>query len=244
MGPDYPHLANAPIVEAIIDVEFSNLEQISWDSMGHLAEVLSSGYPDRTARTMQSLTALLPASEMETGRFPGAPNSLLLRSEDLKRAIQLRHDGVSFHQFQPYEDWGNFSHVAIRDWTTCQAVLGLHNLNTLTVSFLNRFHVRADTSLGTWLQIYPALPEELETGHLQTLMSTSLTLPEGRGHLTLFVEPIDERAHVVTLECRAESSEPSIPASADLRSHLEGLRRIKNQLFFAAVTPAQRRLWE
>jgi uncharacterized protein (TIGR04255 family) len=111
------YLRNAPILEAVIDLQVKFPESFSQSQIRSAAERLKGEYPRLEER--RSIEAKMTIqkgrgsfSPPQTSKFAG----LFLKSQDSKQVAQLRMDGFAFSRLKPYTNWEEVSREAWRLW--------------------------------------------------------------------------------------------------------------------------------
>ena len=233
------HLRNAPIMEAIIDIQFDGSEASIPDLSLDLA-----GYSKPESISMMAVS--IRASEHELEKHTG-PRHIGYRyvSEDEKHILQIRNDGFTFSQLNPYTDWRDFSQSARPLWATISPLHGAGRAKRIAVRYINRL-LAPYSSEGTivFKDFYsnaPDLPYNVEAD-VQHYLTRMVIAPN---RLAGSVAVINQ-----TIEGKPE--EGCLPLILDIDVYVEGtdfalddpavwellaeLRVIKNDIFKGTMT--------
>src|ERR1700721_3122538 len=103
-----PRYANAPIIEAIIDIRVRMPKNASFEQLKNAQVGVSAAFP---------IAENLHESIVAFGQGPGpfdqelqrrTRSSPVFKSQDGRRIWQSRLDGFTFSQLKPYDTWNDF----------------------------------------------------------------------------------------------------------------------------------------
>ena len=152
------HFDKAPIVEAIVGIDFEETLPIEvLETLKVLGETLKPDYP-----TVENLTfgeykiqVGSPVSQIETqiGYF--------FKSADGLQVVHAKRNGFGFSRLKPYQSWGEFIAEAKRTWGIYRSVLGAASLAKFSVRYINKLTWPSDGKIEDYLAVYPHIPEGL-----------------------------------------------------------------------------------
>lgn len=136
---EYPHLSNAPIAEAVIDFRVKLPSDFKLDAFQPLRTQLAKDYPGfEEERVIQQMIKHEPGSAAEVStRFSGIHGYRFL-SNDSKNVAQLRRDGFTFSQLNPYTRWDDVFAEAWRLWGLYIKAAKPLEVSRIAVRYINR----------------------------------------------------------------------------------------------------------
>ncbi|HET6878710.1 MAG TPA: TIGR04255 family protein, partial [Pirellulales bacterium] len=151
----FPHLPNAPIVEAVIQWVARAGKTLAPDEIRQQLSERLPDYPD-----CQPQRALLLEAQFDvvgSSRHSQQDTWLGFRctSGDKLHIFQFNRDGVVFSRLKPYETWEVFSREAMRVWRIFAAIAQPTEIERLGVRFINRIAPIAVSDLATYLKRPP-----------------------------------------------------------------------------------------
>jgi uncharacterized protein (TIGR04255 family) len=165
---------NAPIVEALIDIQVDNAKNTKLDEVAELAESLKEEFPTRLP-----LHQLQMGFQISPGTDPEISNkqqTLGYRLDRPGRALQFRTTGFSYSHLPPYSDWTTFSAEAEKYWSIYTSKIGSIGANRIAVRMINRLPVSTDMRLENCLNFYPTLPDSLPSDAQSLFMQLQLPM--------------------------------------------------------------------
>src|SRR5689334_7230430 len=99
-----PHLANAPITEALLDIQVQLPTRIKLGQLEAMHREIRDRYPNRRTRKRVEVNVQLE-SEVPVATPSPREDGYLFQSGDGKRIVQARLDGFTFNQLKPYDTW-------------------------------------------------------------------------------------------------------------------------------------------
>lgn len=157
---EFEHLKNAPIDEAVIDFRIATDEAGLLDRLAEFADSLEDAYPQKgTQRVFEGQIHIgddAPQLESASGSVFG----FIVQSEDGKKVLQAQHQGMTFSQRKPYQDWDALFEEAWRLWALYLEAARPESVTRIATRFVNRL----------------ALPREFSTDDYFT---TPISLPSG-----------------------------------------------------------------
>ena len=97
---------NAPIVEAIFDVQMELPQNIGIPELEAFCKIFSAAYPEKKARRkFAGKFEVKDNAEPSAETFNLGMAGILNWSPNHKQALQVRLDGFSFSRLKPYEKW-------------------------------------------------------------------------------------------------------------------------------------------
>ncbi|MDE2804229.1 MAG: TIGR04255 family protein [Gemmatimonadota bacterium] len=231
---EHPHLARAPIREALIDLRVRLAPEFSQDTLRTLADELAAHYPN--VGPISQYQGQIQIGDEGPVTVQKGPLLLgyRLESEDGRHVAQIRVDGFTFSRLAPYESWDRMIDHAWVVWERYTDATNPMGIERIATRFINRIPLAASGQLGEVFSMPPRVPD----GTIDALLFRYQLAPrEGvTGIVTLATEDSAEPSMVLDIDCFVRRSLPSDEET--LRRHLPQLRDAKNRIFFGSLTPA------
>ena len=243
------HLRNAPLREALIDIQFD--ERLTVSAIDRFVASVSNQYPKRVDvfETVFGIHVDGSPSEVETSR---SAIGRRLEADNRPYVVQCRMTGFTVSRLSPYGMWDELRTEASELWDQFQAEVGRLEVNRIAVRYVNEINVPLPmVDFGEYFVCPPQVPEGL---------------PQAMGgFLTRVVVPDDEHncISVVTqamdgppLEGRTGASITVLldidvfrqgrldPVRGDMWMRLDQLREQKNRMFFGHLTEKTVEMYE
>lgn len=238
------HLSKAPITEAVLDVWTSGV-QVSAHELRAFHEAIAKRFP--VVETRRSMVGQFGFAASGSSQASASVQDLgvLVRSEDGLDAAQARVDGFTVNRLKPYQTWTALRELAVGLWPTYLEVARPEAVRKLSLRFINQINLPITApplrieDVGRYLNVSPGRlePERQELDGFLVRAAFRAGDPEIRSLVTVlseaptsggvpFLLDID-----VSREGRWAIDDPSIWAL------LDEMRTMKNELFFASITP-------
>lgn len=144
-----PHLSNAPIREAIIDIQVKFPNIIPASRIEEFGDIISEDYPDRRAR--RSATVKIRAGKEADVEKEEKLLGYLFRSKDNHQIIQARVDGFTFSRLKPYKTWEQLRGEAYRLWKKYVKHFKPKSIERVATRFINELVLEAPANLSDYL---------------------------------------------------------------------------------------------
>jgi uncharacterized protein (TIGR04255 family) len=251
---EFPKLARAPIVEAVIT--FAGRARAEWtkEAMAQRIHDAMSGYPSAQhmnhARVHFNLE--FQQREMPTSGIAPSPKAsaedfgwvgLRLVSADEKQVVTVTRDTLSISRLTPYEGWGALCAEALRLWRIHRDLAGVDSIEQMQTRFINRLEVPVpDFSPGEYFTGFGTQPAGMIAGpflhqdalHFPALASYQINLVRTFDAQAMLVGTPQAIPLIVLLE--ALNPEPIPSDDATIERRLAEMHWLKNYAFFHSVT--------
>jgi len=240
MPRDWPHLPNAPITEALIDIRAELPPHISIDDLSNMRELVKDNYPTvKKRRTLEASFQFHEEADPEQ-KIQYSRDGFLFWSADERQVVQSRMDGFTFSRLKPYERWANLRTEGRRLWDLYVQTTQPLRVTRIALRYIDRIELPLPFSdFREWLvtipQVAPTLPNRL-AGFLMRLV-----IPFGDGGITALVtQSLEVGAHKnslpLILDIDVSIAKTYAVGSEEMWETLEELRDVKNQVFFDSIT--------
>lgn len=237
------HLANPPIIEAVLDIDCDlppGQELLSLEAKA--CAIFEVDYPHVQRRSAQRF-------EIEA-RDEGPPATsshyeveafLFLKSEN-EQIVQVRDRGFSFNRLTPYEGFDKYLPEIERTWRLYAEFARPTKVSALRLRYINRIEVPVESGhveLDAYFKAGTQLPSVAGTRFAGFLNQYSL-VEQDTGHnakIVLAAQDIVDEKLVVILDIRVASETAIEPENwEEIQSVLLSLRMLKNNVFVDMIT--------
>jgi uncharacterized protein (TIGR04255 family) len=241
-GDRYPHLPNAPIIEAVIDWRVKLPPKTEITSLKKVGELFGPEYVfSEEERKFQFGIRQAAGVEAQLSSRQLGTSGYRFRSKDGLEIATLSQTGFSFSRLKPYTDWNSVFSEAKRFWDIYRTNCQVEEVSRIAARYVNRILFPLPVEdLGQYLTAPARRPPELP----QTLASLLLRLvlhdpPTGIfTSVTQVIEgqPVDGQLPFI-LDIDAYIVKTIRPdADIEITSAFTSLREMKNRVFFATLT--------
>ena len=239
---EFPHLAAAPIVEAVI--HWRACAQNDWQRE-ELRQELARRLPDYPEQKEQheiqlELDAQLDKDAEPTATRHGGWSGFRHLTPDKLNIAQFKREGFVFSRLRPYQNWEVLENEARRLWQIFVELAAPSEVSRLGVRFINRIALGAEQDLGEYLVDPPSRPLGLPLRGF--LYQSTLDVPDHnlRVNIVKTLQGTDSggsgQAGLI-LDIDVFTSRPVMCDEAAMNDVLPKMRRLKNAVFFALITP-------
>lgn len=239
LSESFPHLVNAPIVEAVINWQ-AKIER-PWDAVRFRTELAEKfpEYPDPKSQELIRLKAQLKGGDLSTEVDRDQRKGFRLTSADKRHVVQFNPGGVVFSRLRPYEDWDRFSSEAKRFWSVFEELTGCIEIQRLGVRFINRVNLQVGESVEKFLRSPPGSLEPLGLYSERFLYQSTFPVLGWPYKITIgqAIEPTTtpgaDRELIVDID--VFTTQP-IQSPSDREPNLTRMRCLKDKAFFSLFT--------
>lgn len=237
------HLDNAPIIEAVLDIDC--VLPVSFqlqDVEGAARDSLRGEYPKFRTQFLLQHSVKHPADGPAEVSGSKALQALQFLKEDEKQLVQLRRNGFSFNRLTPYDSLDAYLPEIERTWNAYRELAGPTSVRRISLRYINRLLFPVDGGslrLSDHLRQAPQLPEGPKlafTGFLHKHQAVE----EGTGNKVAIViasQPVVNDELPVILDITASRDCRLQPDRWDeIRDAVLALRSLKNLVFKRSLT--------
>lgn len=237
------HLANPPIVEAVLDIDCDlppghNLTSLETEAR----DIFGGTYPRFRRRYSQEFKFEAREDDPpETSSHYGVEAFQFLKSGN-EQLVQVRDKGFSFNRLTPYEGFERYLTEIERTWCLYLRLARPTKVSALRLRYINRIEVpaegrsvRMDTYFNAGTQL-PSVAGVLFTGFLNQYSAVE-PVTGNKAKIVMTAQEIVEDKLPVILDIRVASETSVEPEDWDIiLSKLLSLRMLKNQIFADMIT--------
>jgi uncharacterized protein (TIGR04255 family) len=253
-----PQYANAPIVEAVIDLRIVQPDGLSVSDLQSLVEENAEKYPaveEMYRYQEEGYVGQADAPIRQENQY--WHNGFRCISGDRRRVFYASLDGLAFSMLAPYEGWTRFSVEARRLWEAYRLITAATSVTRIAVRYINRIDIPlresdSTASLEDYIRVYPELPSDFPpNGGPMNMYFLQVQVPQRDIGSLLVINSTpqptaNERVISITLDFDLFRQRLEDPWEADndesIWGFLESLHERKNEVFEASITDLTRRL--
>lgn len=240
----YPHLTNAPIAEAVIEIRVRLSRPVGQDDFDAFKNRLIDQFPK--AQSIRYVASHLHFDGDEQIKNDTSTSLIGVRLDDEVGhwVVQAKSDGLAVSRLPPYESWNGLLEKLRLVWPAYVEIFEPEMVLRLGVRYINRVPLpeTENVDLDTVLTGAPKIPPELPQTLTQFVTRVVLPIPADGIVLTVLqsleATPGDidgRRAHVV-LDIDAACEQALSPNAPEIWGRLGALRSAKNMAFFGSLT--------
>ena len=244
---EYPTFPNAPIVEAILDIQVDLPEGVTLEQVDSFQQHVKERFPEREERSKGE--ALLKFSEQGPSLEAASSNLIgyLYRSKSTGKIAQARLDGFTFNKLKPYEDWDAIRSESQELWDIYRGIVRPLRIKRIALRYINRIELPLPFKdfkdyILTIPEIAPVLPQALE----HFLMRLVIPNPE-IGATAVINEVMEDQTEQQRLPLILDIDVFKITSyqedSNAIWEDFERLRSFKNEIFFNSITEKTKELF-
>lgn len=242
MSNKYPHLNNAPIVEALIDIKYKLSDNFDLNLFKKFAEKKQSIF--KTSKLIRELEAeIIRGEEINKLSHKDELVGYRLISNDGKKILGLQKKNFTFSILKPYTNWKDLVNQAKEYWTKINKIIEAEHIHRVAVRYINNLNIKPPINefsdyLTSPPTIHPNLPQAVSS------FLTRIVLPNPEKKITA----------IITQSLTSGDYSKSVPIILDIDvfqinnkgyneleiwQTLEIIRDYKNDIFFNSITKRQ-----
>jgi uncharacterized protein (TIGR04255 family) len=233
------HLSHAPITEALVDFRAAPTTALEEPRiLDRLKSALADRYPKHSERRAFELE-IRTGHAAEPKRTDKGFHGHFFESGDGRDIAQFRVDGFTHNRLAPYTEWETVTSEALRLWAIYVDVAHPLSVSRVGVRYINMVPVSAREDVATMLTRVPEAPAGV-VGDLQSFLTRVETADAASTRRVITTQalgpgmPPENRGLVIDIDA-FQMGDFGV-ASTGLRPILDGLRQLKNAVFFGSIT--------
>ena len=241
------YLANAPIVEAIVDFRVKLTSGFDVNKFLSLKASLAQDYPTSEEKWAYQGEFRF-SKEQSQGTVKGTKLlGYLFKSADGKNVVQFRVDGFTFSRLHPYTDWDMVLAEAKKTWELYQDLARPEIVHRLATRYINRMDIPLPIDFEQYLTAAPRIPEGLPQEVTRFFSTVGIVDPDSKILATIIqtMERSKKPKHMsIILDIDAYIVMESGFTTDQIWPNFDLLRTTKNRIFFQSITEKTVRLFE
>lgn len=243
------HVDNAPITEALIDLQVSPRDSGDLELVQKFAGEVD-GYEQVGPIMQLETTWAVSKDDSPKNQSKSKELGVRLQSVDKTYVIQARTHGLTVSRLAPYETWEELLSEARRRWLDYVSILQPDTVTRVATRFINtlKLPMQPGEEFQAYLSKPPDIPDGLPqaiSGFMQRMVVPNPELGATANLIQLLEEGVVPDDHVpIILDIDVYKSVSFAPDSDEAWKLLEQLRVYKNAVFFASLTEKTVELFE
>lgn len=246
---DHEVFPNAPITEALIDLQVSMDDEFTLDRLKPVAELLQETFPQREEKTVHhqsiKLQANVGVSELSTRTEPVGS---ILFSEDRDEAVQIRVNGFTYSKLKPYENWPSLRDRARNLWGQYVETVKPVKVVRIATRYINRIELpKEELDFDDYITTGVRIGEGIPQGMTEFFFRAVIPSADHSMHAVVSstFEPTGDDIDTVPYILDIDVFRPVVadPSSDEVWKILEHIREYKNAIFFQSTTDKAKALF-
>jgi uncharacterized protein (TIGR04255 family) len=240
ISEDFPHLAFAPVVEAVIDIRTKSTVALDEASSRIFLEPRLADYTFLDSQQEFSAQVMFGPAAPPMQTAIQAWKGVRFKSRDENSIAQFNKDGFAFSKLAPYQNWDVFSEESMKLWGIYQEMAKAEDVNRLGVRFINRIELPAgDGNFENYINPAPQTPRGLDLPFYGFLYQETLAVP---GHpyainlIRTIQQPGDKDGFSVIIDIDVFTADGTDLDNGRIQKMLNEMCWLKNKIFFGSIT--------
>ena len=235
-----PHYPNAPIVEAIFDIQTALPLIPTQEQFTELAKgIVGDAYSSCSTIRCQNIELVQGSAELNV-KSNDDWIGCEFRQQDLPQVLRIRKDGMSFHRLHPYTSYEELIPQFRKLWESYLSTFSPKAVTKVSLRFINRINLPAGSKivdLSKFVKVVPHVALPVETD-IQNLLSRVHIVEKGtnnNAHVSFSSVKKGEDLENILLDIETWNSLGAAADSSEIWDSFEGLRDLKNTLFTGSL---------
>ena len=236
--PSRSHLSKAPINEALVDIRVQVPPGIDIQRLENFHSQLSSDYPQSKKRHKWEGRVEFKEDGTPTTQSIDIIDGYLFTSQDNLQVVQFRLDGFTFSRLKPYETWERLRDESKRLWDLYKTIEPTA-ITRIAVRYINVFDVPLPVNIKDYFTMPPGIPDVQDMSFSPASFLSRVVLKEPSDISCVITQALDRPQNAVAARLILDIDvfkRADLDKNVDIWGALEGLRRIKNEVFFRSIT--------
>lgn len=244
--PDWQHFTNAPIEEALLDIQAELSSDVTLQDLANPSQILQEQFPRRRERMfLQGELELAFTEGSSNVRTSSGPDGYLFASDDGKRIVQMRLDGFTYNRLRPYDSWSAFRAEAEHCWGIYKNTARPVSIGRLALRYVNKLRIPVPFELKDYLRTGPEISVDLKLELEAIFVRVVSQFPEFDciATITEATERVDAGILTLVFDVDVFKPGPFAMDEGNIWRTFENLREAKNKIFFESITPKAEELF-
>lgn len=238
----FKHLKNAPITEALIDIQVTPKLDLSYEELKLAFAAEDFGYYLKQLISEGSFSfGVSPEGKTLQTKPVTKHVGLRMHSSDERYVAQFRLDRFTISRLPPYENWTNLMEEANRLWAIFIQRLSPTRVKRIATRYINnlRLPIKPGESFQLYIQKLIDVPDQAPQA-VEAFFQRFHLVESGKDARVILTLALDnvpsEGPTPVILDIDTFSSTDLDPTDTKIWAILEQLRELKNRSFFGTIT--------
>ena len=243
MSDIVPKLQNAPIIEAVVDIECDMPPMVDLAAMEKSAQdAYGEQYPEFHRVYIDELQIKRAAEIPLTHKVTRGILAFQFLQQDKKQLLQVRLNGYSFNRLAPYSTLDEYLPEIARTWKLFVGFARPTLIRAIRLRYINRILLPMDganVGLEKYLKIAPKLLDESNLTFVGFLNQyTAVETGTGnQANIVLTTQPVEAGKRPIILDIGVvDGAEMEIDNWVRIAERIQLLRNLKNRIFLHTLT--------
>jgi uncharacterized protein (TIGR04255 family) len=235
-------LKNAPIIEAVIDIDCDMPPAFSLQAVEAKAgELLKEAYPKSRVQLLEKHQIEQKGDEPPKHSTWRGIQALQFLHDDERQLVQIRAGGFSFNRLNPYTSLDDYLPEIGKTWHLFVRLTSPVQIRAVRLRYINRILLpltRGQVRLEDYVKMSPEPADDKLT--LRSFLTQYAAIEEETGHEVNVVvtsqPPENERAPIIFDNCVASAVKTEPQDWSWLLARIQVLRGLKNRVFRNTLT--------
>jgi uncharacterized protein (TIGR04255 family) len=242
----YEVFPNAPITEAVLDIQCKLPEKVTLEDLKQLHKGLKNRFPEvREQRLFERSFKFGP--DLRESSTQEKIIGYHFKSPQEQKLIQYRLNGYSFNKLAPYKDWPSLKSEANEFWRLYYKRVKPLKVTRIALRYINRIKIplpmkNLNEYLLTLPKIAPNLPQEIKT-FLMRIEIQDTEIPA----IAIIVQAMEKTTQSgklpIILDIDVVQENDYYKNISDIWDVFEKIRNFKNDIFFETTTDKAKELF-
>lgn len=241
------HLPNAPIREALVDLQVSLPPEATLTLLDTCHSSLSKKYPIKKPIKIGTFGVNWEENQPPKTSVEHSLLGYRYETEDHSRVLQIRTNGFTFSRIENYTTWEDMIEEARATWQVYAKAASPQSISRVATRYINVMRLPLPIEdFGDYLTAPPRVPRELpqEISSFLSRIVLPNTSIEAVGIVTQALERIESEVAPIVLDIDTFVAKQFDTDGEDFWNCLELLREFKNRIFFGSITEKAGGLFE
>jgi len=243
------HYPNAPIQEALIDIQVTAHPDFAVEQLKSFGQGLEKHFPEvqENVQLIQGLQFLL-GGESQTFSSSKTVDGYLFKSKTDGKTVQARRDSFTFNKLRPYTDWKDFGSEAKELWQRYSELAKPVAIRRLGLRYINRIEVpQGILDLREICLLFPDIPQPIPQGLAEFFQR--FVAPKDNGLISVvslaldYLRPEARPAIILDIDVFCMIGNAGNQSEA-MWSRFEEMRVLKNEIFSASLSEKAKALFQ
>lgn len=236
---------NAPIIEAVFDLQLLPVENFDSNCYDNLVQQLRGRFSFKG--DIQEIGVGLHFSPGQKDISHSEKKiGIRLETADGKYVIQAKERGFTFSILRTYDSWEDFSKEAFKYWNIYRRIFKPKKITRQALRYINRIDVpELSFEMKNYFRVYPQVFEDDRMVQISGFFM-QVQIPQSEGGVANLTQSIANPAKAgcssIILDIDVFDNKQYSPGAKNLRKRIESLRDQKNSIFEKAITDKTREL--
>ncbi len=235
----YPHLVNAPIIEAVVDIQVKLPSHISVEDLHQSYRFVNDKFPNKKEIFEISAELKIEKGQPQPIVNKSKPTGYFYKSTDNSKLIQYRLNGFSYNKLKPYTSWNDIYNEAKIYWELYRNQFNPEHITRIAVRYINYLNLPLPISdYGIYLKTPPVIlegfPRQLN-GFITKLVLYD-PVKKYTTHITQQLDKITAKYAVILFDIDIFLKQQFSSNDDKIWYLLNTFHTVKNDIFFNSIT--------